>query len=317
MTSLILISLGILLIWISSEKLERYSILSAKRLRISPFLIGSTVIAFGTSSPEILTSFFAALENRGAMVVGNVVGSNIANLSLVFGSTILILGLKKKKISFEEVRKSNLFILLISSIAVVAIVYINPFNLVSSYFLLFLLVLTISFWFFNHKNNYEETTEIVEKSFVFLKLTASLIVLTIAAWLITRGALVLLYDLGLGELFVGYTVLAIGTSLPEISASLALALKGRHEALAGTLIGSNIFNSLFVLSIPGLLNFNSKMSVGWNSSEWNILMVILIFITIMFCTYLLFSRKKETTINKIYGILFLSIYFLSLGIAFK
>ena len=96
MTSLILISLGILLIWISSEKLERYSILSAKKLRISPFLIGSTVIAFGTSSPEILTSFFAALENRGAMVVGNVVGSNIANLSLVFGSTILILGLKKK-----------------------------------------------------------------------------------------------------------------------------------------------------------------------------------------------------------------------------
>ena len=104
MTSLILISLGILLIWISSEKLERYSILTAKKLRISPFLIGSTVIAFGTSSPEILTSFFAALENRGAMVVGNVVGSNIANLSLVFGSTILILGLKKKKISFEEVR---------------------------------------------------------------------------------------------------------------------------------------------------------------------------------------------------------------------
>ena len=317
MTSLILISLGILLIWTSSAKLERYSILSAKKLRISPFLIGSTVIAFGTSSPEILTSFFAALENRGAMVVGNVVGSNIANLSLVFGSTILILGLKKKKISFEEVRKSNLFILLVSSIAVVAIVYINPFNLVSSYFLLFLLVLTISFWFFNNKNNYEETTEIVEKSFVFLKLTASLIVLTIAAWLITRGALILLNDLGLGELFVGYTVLAIGTSLPEISASLALALKGRHEALAGTLIGSNIFNGLFVLSIPGLLNFNSKMSAGWNSSEWIILMTILILITIMFCAYLLFSRTKETTMNKIYGILFLSIYFLSLGIAFK
>ena len=99
-----------------------------------------------------------------------------------------------------------------------------------------------------------------------MKLIFSIIVLIAAAWLITQGALNILLELQLGELFVGYTVLAIGTSLPEIAASLALALKGRHEAVAGTLIGSNIFNGLFVLAIPGLMNRENIMS---GHSKWS------------------------------------------------
>ena len=90
---------GIALIWISAEKLEKYSVLAAKQFGMSPFLIGSTVIAFGTSAPEMLTTFFVSLEGQGAMVIGNVIGSNVANLSLVFGSMLFVLSLKKQKTS--------------------------------------------------------------------------------------------------------------------------------------------------------------------------------------------------------------------------
>jgi len=81
LTTLLPITLGIALIWISAEKLERYSVIAAKDFGMSPFFIGSTIIAFGTSAPEMLTTFFAGLENKGSMIIGNVIGSNVANLS--------------------------------------------------------------------------------------------------------------------------------------------------------------------------------------------------------------------------------------------
>ena len=96
------IAFGIALMWTSAEKLEKYSVLSAKQFVLSPFFIGSTIIAFGTSAPEMLTTFFVSLENKGAMVIGNVVGSNVANLSLVFGSMLLILAYKNLNISQDK-----------------------------------------------------------------------------------------------------------------------------------------------------------------------------------------------------------------------
>ena len=143
------ITLGISLIWVSAEKLEKYSVLTAQKFGLSPFFIGSTVIAFGTSAPEMLTTFFVSLEGKGTMVIGNVIGSNVANLSLVFGSMLFVVSLRK---------------------------------------------LTIS------------------ESNVLLKLLLSLIALVFAAWLITKGANLILEEFDLGELFIGYTVLAIGTS---------------------------------------------------------------------------------------------------------
>ena len=101
---------GIALIWISAEKLEKYSVLAAKQFGMSPFLIGSTVIAFGTSAPEMLTTLFVSLKDQGAMVIGNVIGSNVANLSLVFGSMLLILAYKKLNISQDKSILINLII---------------------------------------------------------------------------------------------------------------------------------------------------------------------------------------------------------------
>ena len=312
--ALLAITSGIALIWVSAEKLENYSVHAAREFGFSPFFIGSTVIAFGTSAPEMLTTFFVSLENKGSMVIGNVIGSNVANLSLVFGSMLLIVSLKKLRIKQEVAIQKNLLILLVSGLLIWLIIAIDPFNIASSFILLTSLILVISFWYKNGVSDENENNIDLPK-YVSLKLILSLVFLVFAAWLITVGANQILDEFSLGELFIGYTVLAIGTSLPEIAASVSLALKGRYETVTGTLIGSNIFNGLCVLAIPGLF-MNPKMSLGWSYSEWSPLLFILFIITFIFAYYIFSVSKKERNASILLSLLFLSSYFVSLYFAY-
>ena len=309
------ICFGIALIWVSAERLEKYSVLTAKQFGFSPFFIGSTVIAFGTSAPEMLTTFFVSLENKGSMVIGNVIGSNVANLSLVFGSMLLIVSLKRLNIRQEKSIRKNLIILILSSLLVWLIIAINPFSIISSFVLLMTLFMVILFWYKNGASEEIDNKLEIEQSGVSLKLLLSLIFLVFAAWLITYGANQILEKFNLGQLFVGYTVLAIGTSLPEIAASISLALKGRYETVSGTLIGSNIFNGLCVLAIPGLF-MSPDMSSGWSYLEWSPLLFILFLVTFAFASYIFLISKKERNASLILSLTFLSAYFISLYFAY-
>jgi cation:H+ antiporter len=315
LTTLLPITLGIALIWVSAEKLEKYSLVAAKDLGMSPFFIGSTVIAFGTSAPEMLTSFFAGLDNKGSMIIGNVIGSNVANLSLVFGTTLTIIAIQKKTILQNISIIPNLVILLAATFLMWFFIATNPFSLKTSIILLFALIAVITFWYkSSNVDMYEDIKKSTEK-FITLKLTASLLLLIFSAWLITKGATNIINRLNFGELFIGYTVLAIGTSLPEIAAASSLAIKGRYETVAGTLIGSNIFNGLCVLAIPGLMN-RPEMSMGWNYSDWSSLLLILIGVTVLFSLYIYQVTRQPKKASLILGIMFLSIYFISLGFAY-
>ena len=313
--AILAISFGIGLIWVSAEKLEKYSVLTAQQFGFSPFFIGSTVIAFGTSAPEMLTTFFVSLENKGSMVIGNVIGSNVANLSLVFGSMLLIVSLKKLKIGQDESIKKNLLILIISSVLVWAVIALDPFNIISSLLLLGTLFLVILFWYKNGVIQEDELENHSEYKGVSFKLIMSLACLVFAAYLITFGANQILEKFNLGQLFIGYTVLAIGTSLPEIAASVSLALKGRYETVSGTLIGSNIFNGLCVLAIPGLF-MREAMSEGWSFFEWSPLLFILFVITFVFASYIFSITKRERNASLLLSLLFLSSYFVSLYYAY-
>ena len=315
LTTLVPITTGIILIWISAEKLEKYSIAAAKKFGMSPFFIGSTVIAFGTSAPEMLTSFFAGLDNKGQMIIGNIIGSNVANLSLVFGITLFIIALKKQTIVQSISIIPNLGILILSTILTWFFIATNPFSISTSVVLLLVLVLVITFWYKTNSVVSLDNSQEVSKNFVTVKLISSLLVLIFAAWLITKGATNILNSFNLGELFVGYTVLAIGTSLPEIAAATSLALKGRYEAVAGTLIGSNIFNGLFVLAIPGLMN-RPEMSLGWNYENWSFLLLILMAITVFFSLYIYQVTRQAKKASLFLSLIFLSTYFISLGFAY-
>ena len=301
---------GTAFVWKSAQKLEKYSVLSASKYGMSPFLIGSTVIAFGTSAPEMLTSLFAALDNKAVMVVGNVIGSNVANIALVFGITLGVLFFRKEDFSAKPEISLNLIILILSTLLICIILNFDPFNFYSSIILLAALFVIIVIWYKTNTGN-ESKFERSEEKYLLLKLLLSLAFLVIGAWFITSGALNILETLGLGELFVGFTVLAIGTSLPEIAAALALASKGRNEAVAGTLIGSNIFNGLFVLAIPGIIGSSSNYNSSWNSS-----LVILLFVTVVFCLYIFLRTKTPKKASLGICILFFISYFLSLSLVY-
>ncbi len=313
--AILAITFGVALIWLSAEKLEKYSVLAAQQFGFSSFFIGSTVIAFGTSAPEMLTTFFVSLENKGSMVIGNVIGSNAANQSLVFGSMLLIVSLKKLKISQDVSINKNLLILIVSSLLVWAVIAIDPFNITSSILLLGSLVLVILFWYKNGVAQGGEFEDYSGHKSVALKLCMSLVSLVFAAYLITFGANQILEKFNLGQLFIGYTVLAIGTSLPEIAASVSLAIKGRYETVSGTLIGSNIFNGLCVLAIPGLF-LREEMSEGWSYFDWSPLLLILFVITFVFASYIFSLTKKERRASLLLSLLFLSSYFISLYYAY-
>ena len=135
--------------------------------------------------------------------------------------------------------------------------------------------------------------------------------------MIVKGANSILRIIDLGEMFVGFTIIAIGTSLPEIAASVSLSMKGRYQAVAGTLIGSNIFNSLLVLSIPGFFNNPTRFSVGWSYDDWTYLLITLFIITIIFSLYMKFLNRKTRKASTMLGVLFITSYFISLVIAYN
>ena len=318
---------GIILVTISAQKLEKYSIASSIKFGVSPFLIGSTVIALGTSAPEIFTSFFAALNGKFNMVVGNVVGSNVANIALVFGITLLILALKKEKIESKLDSLSDLGILIISTLIVCAVILINPFSIFSSLILAFSLLGVISYWYLRNEKIPTNLAKVQEK-FIITKLIISIAVLISAAWFITQGALEILINLGVGELFVGYTVLAIGTSIPEIAASVALALKGRYDAVVGTLIGSNIFNGLLVLAIPGLINnklfFDRSINKPYlytpekfDTNLFALLLAVLVIVSIIFSIYVFLISKKTRKASLSLALFFIGTYLTSLFLAYR
>tara|TARA_Y100000768_G_C23707128_1_gene554084 strand:- start:16 stop:702 length:687 start_codon:yes stop_codon:yes gene_type:complete len=227
---------------------------------------------------------------------------------------LLIVSIKKLDIDQKRTIIPNLLILIGSSLLVWILIATNPFTLYSSITLLTCLFFVILFWYKNSDANQLEITEEIENK-VFFKLLFSLITLVLAAWLITFGANLILDKYNLGQLFIGYTVLAIGTSLPEIAASISLALKGRYEAVSGTLIGSNIFNGLCVLAIPGLFR-RPEMSYGWNYAEWSPLLLILFFITLLFAFYIYALSKRERKASFVLSLIFLSSYFFSLYYAY-
>ena len=303
---------GIVLVWISAQKLEKYSVLTALKYGMSPFIIGSTVIAFGTSAPEMLTSLFAALDDKAVMVVGNVIGSNVANIALVFGLTLGVLFFKKENFSSRPEISINLIILLLSTLLVWIIMATNPFSHYSSLVLILALIVVITIWYKTNDGN-ESQFEHTEETFILPKLIISLAFLVFAAWLITKGAFNILETLEIGELFIGFTVLAIGTSIPEIAAALALASKGRNETVAGTLIGSNIFNGLFVLAVPGIIG----TSATFNYQQWIPLLVLLSFVTCVFCLYLFLRIKSVKRASLAVCILLFISYFLSLLLAYS
>lgn len=268
----------------------------AKLLKVSPLLIGLTIVAFGTSSPEATVSILAALRGNADVAMGNVVGSNILNITLVVGITALIYPLTvanetiKKEIPFTLLGSFALLIL-ISDYLFQPALGSNTLSRGDGLILLLFFMIFLYYIFEIVKSN-RQTTKLEApvsdagtwgKNILFTILGLAFII--IGGDLVVRNSSTIAIALGMSQTLVGLTIVSIGTSLPELVTSIVAALRKERDIALGNIVGSNIFNIFFVLGAAAVINplfIDSRIILD---------LILLIMLTFML---LIFSRTRYT-----------------------
>ncbi len=243
----------IILVW-SADRFVIGAAATAKNFGMSPMLIGLTIVSFGTSAPEILVSLMASTSGAGDLAIGNALGSNIANIALVLGVTAIIAPLPVK----SGVLRKELPLLFGITLLAGALLFDLKLSMIDGIILLLALVLCL-YMFKRFQSNTED--QLVDDEEIpslatgpaVAWLFVGLALLAISSRMLVWGASEIAFSLGVSKLIVGLTIVAIGTSLPELAASVASALKGHHDIAIGNVVGSNIFNLVAVMAIPGLI----------------------------------------------------------------
>ncbi len=245
-----------LLIW-SADTFTDNGAKVARIFNISPLIIGLLIFGFGTSAPEMLVSGLAAYDGHPEMSIGNAFGSNIFNIGLVLATTAIIYPVTVEK----AVLKKEWVFLFVSSLIAGFLLMDGFLSFVDGLILLALLLLFLIYVFNESKKGtsieiepYEESIDNQEKGKTWLLLLISLIILVSSAKLVVWGGTNLALAFGVSDLIIGLTVVALGTSLPELAVAISSALKRQHQMIIGNIIGSNLFNTLGVLAIPGLIH---------------------------------------------------------------
>ena len=255
MLDLLKIVTGLILLFYGGDLLVTGSVRLARFLKISSFAIGATVIAFGTSAPELAVAILAAFGGAPEMAMGNVIGSNIANIGLVLGLTALI-----APITIPQNRLKREFPPLFIT-TIIILFFAWDLRVFRSEGIILLVLLPLYLWrSFSNKDNLSlETKEVDplrEKSLFkyFILIFVGIVGLIGGAKLLVSGGVSIARMIGISEWFIGITIVAIGTSLPEIVSSVIAAKRGHSEMAIGNVFGSNILNILMVLGFTCLLN---------------------------------------------------------------
>ena len=257
--TLLLLFVGLALLYFGAEGLVRGSSSMALRLGVSPLLVGLTVVAFGTSAPEMIVSVKAAYLGQGDISVGNVVGSNICNIGLILAFSALIVPIK---VASQIVRIDTPIMIGATALAI-ALLYDGSLSRAEGIFFILLLIAYIIFSIRLAKRQAadplaEEFSEEmrISKSGValdVLMVIGGLVMLVFGARFLVDSAIVIAKAFGLSEAVIGLTIVAIGTSLPEFATSLIAAIKKEADIAVGNVVGSNIFNILGILGVSAFI----------------------------------------------------------------
>jgi cation:H+ antiporter len=257
----LLLALGVVMLTVGGEALIRGSLAAANRLRVSPLLSGLVIVGFGTSMPELMVSVVAALNQQPDIAIGNVVGSNIGNVLLILGICALISPMAVNPLALRRdavagVAASVLFLVLVGGSALG--------RLDAAVFLLSLFAFLVwAYWSERfhaaasaglHRAEAQEVT-VIPKTVVWTVtvVIAGLLLLIAGSRVLLMGAIGIAENLGVSEAVIGLTLVAVGTSLPELSISVIAALRGHADVAIGNVLGSNIFNLLGILGVSALL----------------------------------------------------------------
>ena len=301
LVQILLIALGFVLLIKGADFLVDGSSNIAKKFHIPEIVIGLTIVSIGTSMPELFVSTTSALQGLSDMSLGNVIGSNICNLLLILGASAVISPVKVQK----QTHKVEIPMCL--AFTVIFMILCNIANDVSKIDAIVLLVLFIGFigyTLYIAKNNNIDEEESNEDTGTILKniilIVVGIIGLKVGGDLTVDNSVLIAQELGLSEKVIGLTILAIGTSLPELVTSVMAALKGNDDIAIGNIIGSNIFNMLMIIGVSAII-----APITYNPS-YNVQLIILIVSLIVLFIFPLLPPKDKMT--RSHGIIYLLMY---------
>jgi len=252
MTNILLIIAGFVLLFLGGELLLRGSIALAKRFQLSNLLIGAVVIGFGTSTPELSASISAALKGAPDIALGNVIGSNTANVFLIAGMAGLLCPLK---IPYANVHR-DVVMMVVSSVMLVVMMWFETLDMITG--VIFLLTLAgYIIWSFQSSDDDCDNEAISAKTYstgmAFVLLAVGIATLTGGAALLVDGVIGVARRFGISEAIIGLTVVAVGSSLPELATAIISSIQKQSEMVLGNIIGSSIFNVLAILGVTALI----------------------------------------------------------------
>lgn len=297
---------GAIFLFYGAEFLIKSSKTVAAKFNIAPVVIGITLVAFGTSLPELIVSILANLKDDSGLVIGNIMGSNVANIGLVLGATAI---LSPIYFPFEKIRYDMYFLIVITALPLGFIfmgdlVLWNGMVLITMFIIYFVYLMKS-----NYPNDEENKVSIDENNFLLiLQIIIGIIGLALGSTLFIEGAQGIALALGVSSLIIGMSIVALGTSLPELAASLAATKHGETGFVIGNIIGSNIINIVLVLGVTILLR-----NIPTDFSE----IIIQGFFMLILTVGLFFLIRWKDKITKLYGIILTLVYILFLYFNFQ
>ena len=295
---------GIILLSKGGDLLTKSSVDISLKLSIPKIIIGMTVVSFATSAPELIVSLNATLDGLPNFAIGNVLGSNIANIGLVLGIITIIYPISLK----QRFYNTDFPLLIISTVLFYYVIYTeNQISRVEGIILVIAIILILFYLFFYQKNDQSEFSEELDKdkisifkSFLYILFSGSL--LWLGSETLIKSSVSVANKLEISERIISITMVAIGTSVPELAASIVASLKKQNDLSIGNLIGSNIFNLLVVIGITSsIIPINGiDKSIINNDMLWVVLFSVIIFPLAYLGKRNILTRKK--------GIILLALY---------
>lgn len=284
---------GFIILTLGAEALVRGASSIALRLGITPLIIGLTIVAFGTSAPELAVSVKSALAGNSGIALGNVIGSNIANIGLILAITALIRPIQVQ----SQVVKRDIPLMILASMLFWGLLLDGELSLIDGVVLLSLLVGYLTFSYISSKNS--KNDEEIEAgpnnpllSGLFILVGISMLVG--GGILFVNGAVDLAKTFGVSEVIIGLTIVAIGTSMPELVTSVIAALKGQSDIAIGNVVGSNLFNILGILGVTAIVHPVS--SLGFQPFDFMVMLALAIVILPFAWTGLRIGRREGSVL---------------------
>jgi cation:H+ antiporter len=280
MLDFIIIPLSLFLLYIGGEGVLKGVLVIARKFKLSNILVGAVIIGFGTSLAELTVSVEAVLIGSPDIALGNIIGSNIANILLVTAIAALITPIMLKNLKINR----DIFVMIVASLLLLFFKFIDWLNFYSGVIFLLILFSYISYSYFQDQKDNGDKEENLENFSLIKAIIYSVIglaTLILGGWLLVNSSIKIAQSYGISEAVIGLTIVAVGTAIPELTTTIIASIKKHNDLVIGNILGSNIFNILGILGVTLLIENIPVTDEMMKKGIWEMIAATLFFIIIL------------------------------------